>query len=346
MSSGPIMIDIEGYTLTPADHSFLCNALIGGVILFARNYKSPEQLTQLIKEIHGLRDPPLLVAVDHEGGRIQRFINGFTRIPPMRYLGHYYDKDKNDACFLTERIGWIIGSELRAVGIDLCFAPCVDIDRNLNDVIGDRAFHLSPKIIRDLAASFCKGLQEAGMASIAKHFPGHGGVSMDSHHALPLDNRSITKLRDDIYPYEALNKQRAIAAIMMSHVLYPKIDSLPAGFSSFWIEDYLRSNIGFDGAIFSDDLNMKAAADFGSMQERAKIALIAGCDMILICNNRSAAKLVVKSIDKNLNPFSMTRLAKLYGTGNVSRKKLLGGSEWIKSTKYLRDWLINSGYTI
>ena len=346
MSSGPIMIDIEGYTLTPADRSFLCNALIGGVILFARNYKSPEQLTQLINEIHDLRDPRLLVAVDHEGGRIQRFINDFTRIPPMRYLGHYYDKDKNDACFLTEKIGWITGSELRAVGVDLCFAPCVDIDRNLNDVIGNRAFHLSPKIIRDLAASFCKGLKKAGMASIAKHFPGHGGVSIDSHHALPLDNRSITKLMDDIYPYEALNKQRAIAGIMMSHVLYPKIDSLPAGFSSIWIEDYLRSHIGFDGAIFSDDLNMKAAAGFGSLQERAKIALTAGCDMILICNDRSAAKLVVKSIDKNLNPFSMARLAKLYGVGNVSWKKLLGDSEWIKSTKYLQDWLIQSGYKI
>jgi beta-N-acetylhexosaminidase len=338
MSLGPIMLDIDELALSPADRSILREPAVGGVILFSRNYESPHQLADLVAEIRALRSPPLLIAVDHEGGRVQRFREGFSRIPPMRQLGHYYDRDPIQAMQLVRTTGWLIGSELRAVGIDLCFAPCVDLDWGVSDVIGDRAFHKKPNIVVELANEFCIGLRSAGMASVAKHFPGHGAVVADSHEKLPVDRRSYSDVLEDIQPYEKLINRRQIAAVMMSHVVYLETDPLPAGFSANWIQRELRSQLRFDGAVFCDDLSMQATASFGSIVERARLALQAGCDMVPICNDRTAAKRAVAALADYSNPLSLVRLARLHGTESVLRETLLASEKWQAASDQLHSW--------
>lgn len=332
------MLDIEGTELRPADRSLLAEPAVGGVVLFSRNYESAGQLTDLVSAIRAIRSPPLLIGVDHEGGRVQRFRDGFTRIPPMRQLGRRYDADPVEAQEAARVAGWLMASELRSVGIDLSFAPCVDLDWSVSDVIGDRAFHSDPDVVAELAGAFCRGLHSAGMAPVAKHFPGHGAVVADSHEALPVDRRPYGDLMDDMRPYESLINMRRLPAVMLAHVVYAETDPKPAGFSSYWIGNQLRSQLGFDGAVFSDDLSMKAAAGFGSMPTRAGAALEAGCDMVLICNDRPAAQETVVALAEYSNPLSLVRLARLHGTGTVLRETLLASEEWQQAADRFDGW--------
>ena len=335
MSLGPIMLDIDGTGLSPADRDLLAEPAVGGVILFSRNYESPAQITDLVAEIRALRQPPLIVAVDHEGGRVQRFRDGFSAIPPMRDIGRTFDREPARGEQLARSAGWLIGSELRAVGIDLCFAPCVDLDWGVSEIIGNRAFHARPDAVATLAGEFCRGLRSAGMAPVAKHFPGHGAVVPDSHLELPVDRRDYGELLDDMQPYERLIGNRLLAGVMTSHIVYRELDQSPSSFSSYWLIQELRNRLGFDGAILSDDLSMKATKSFGSMSERARRALEAGCDMVLICNDRPAAQSAVRALADYSNPLSLVRLARLHGTGGELRESLLASEQWRDATELM-----------
>ena len=338
MALGPVMLDLEGLLLTPADRDLLAEPAVGGVILFSRNYESPSQLADLVASIRAVRRPPLLVAVDQEGGRVQRFREGFTGIPPMRRIGREYDRDPDTALELARTAGWLIASELRAADIDLTFAPCVDLDRGVSEVIGERAFHTDPDVVAALAMAFCRGVRSAGMVSIAKHFPGHGAVVADSHEKLPVDRREYGDLLDDLRPYEILIRHRLLAGVMLAHVVYVEIDSLPAGFSHYWVQNQLRTQLGFDGAVFCDDLSMKATIRFGAMPKRAELALEAGCDMVIICNDRPAAGATVVALRDYSNPPSLVRLARLHGTGQLLRETLLASDEWQSASERLGRW--------
>jgi beta-N-acetylhexosaminidase len=332
------MLDIDGLSLTPADRDLLREPAVGGVILFARNYESPEQVADLVADIRALRSPPLLVAVDYEGGRVQRFDKGFTPIPAMRRIGHEFDRDRDAALQLARNVGWLIASELRAVGIDLCFAPCVDLDWGVSEVIGDRAFHSDPDVVGELAAEFSRGLRSAGMVAVAKHFPGHGAVVADSHEQLPVDRREYGDVLDDMRPYDKLITNGLAAGVMIAHIIFHEMDDMPASLSQFWIERELRSRLGFGGAVFTDDLTMKATSAYGSMRQRARRALEAGSDMVLVCNDRSAAEQVVAAFADYSNPLSLVRLARLHGTGHVLRETLLASEQWLAATAALTEW--------
>ncbi len=339
MALGPVMLDIEGRQLNPADRALLQEPSVGGVILFSRNYESPAQLADLVQAIRALRSPPLLVAVDHEGGRVQRFRDGFSAIPPMRQLGRHYDEEPEEAVTLSRTIGWLVGSELRAMKIDLSFTPCVDLDRGVSKIIGDRAFHADPDIVAELASAYCSGLRDAGMSAVAKHFPGHGAVVADSHDTLPIDRRSYGELLDDMRPYEKLVAKRQLAGVMVAHIVYAETDPLPASFSPYWIKEQLRSQLGYDGAVLCDDLGMKAAAAMGSMPKRARLALDAGCDMVIICNDRPAASATIAALRDYSNPLSHVRLARLHGTGKPDRGSLLASDEWQAAVDDIRRQL-------
>ncbi len=338
MSLGPVMLDVEGVELTPADRELLMEPAVGGVILFSRNFDSVEQITDLVAAIRALRSPALLVAVDHEGGRVQRFREGFSVIPPMRNLGRLHRSDPVEALALSRTCGWMIGAELRAVGIDLCFAPCLDLDWGISEIIGDRAFHRRPDEVAELAAAFCRGLRSAGMAAVGKHFPGHGAVVADSHLKLPVDRREYGDLLDDMRPYERLSGNGLLAGVMTAHIVYQNIDAQPATFSRLWLQQELRQRIGFTGAIFSDDLSMHATRDYGSMVDRSRLALDAGCDMLLICNDRPAAERAVEALNNYTNPLSLVRLARLHGTGDWLWEGLHADEEWQDATARLERW--------
>ena len=333
------MLDIEGRQLTPADRELLREPAVGGVILFSRNYESPSQLADLVAAIRVLRSPALLVAADHEGGRVQRFREGFSAIPPMRRLGRQYDGDAADAVSLAKTAGWLIASELRAMDIDLSFTPCVDLDWGVSEIIGNRAFHRDADVVADLASGFCNGLRNAGMAAVAKHFPGHGAVVVDSHDQLPVDRRGYSDLLDDMRPYEKLIAKRQLAGVMIAHIVYAEADPLPASFSAYWIQEQLRSRLGFDGAVLCDDLSMQATESMGSMPKRARLALEAGCDMVLVCNDRPAARATVAALRDYSNPLSLVRLARLHGTAHVMRQTLLASEEWQVAAGRLKNWL-------
>ena len=338
MSLGPVMLDIEGQSLSPADRDLLREPAVGGVILFTRNYDSAEQIADLVAEIRALRSPPLIVAVDHEGGRVQRFREGFTQVPPMRRIGQEFDRDSGAGLQAARDAGWLIASELRATGIDLCFAPCVDLDWGVSEIIGNRSFHRQPEIVADLANAFSRGLRSAGMAAVAKHFPGHGAVLADSHLKLPVDRRDYGLILDDMRPYDRLIGNGAIVGVMLAHIVYEQVDALPAGFSEYWIQRELRSRLGFGGAVFCDDLSMKATRDYGSMAARGRRALEAGCDMILVCNDRDAAHEAVDALNDYSNPLSLVRLARLHGTGHPLRETLLASDEWQTINTRFAHW--------
>jgi len=335
MSLGPIMLDIDGTVLSPADRDLLAEPAVGGVILFSRNYESPGQVADLVADIRAIRQPPLIVAVDHEGGRVQRFREGFSAIPPMREIGHAWDGKPEEGESLARTAGWLIGSELRALGIDLAFAPCVDLDWGMSEIIGNRAFHRQPDAVGTLAGAFCRGLRSAGMAPVAKHFPGHGAVVPDSHLELPVDRRDYGQILDDMRPYERLIGNRLLAGVMTSHIVYQDIDASPSSFSDYWLGQELRGRLGFDGAILSDDLSMKATREFGSMPTRARRALEAGSDMVLICNDRTEAQSAVRALSEYSNPLSLVRLARLHGTGGELRETLLASEDWQAANEQL-----------
>jgi beta-N-acetylhexosaminidase len=289
LARGAVMLGVEGPALTASDRERLAHPLVGGAILFARNYVSRTQLSNLSRDIRSIRTPSLLIGVDHEGGRVQRFRDGFTSVPPMRTLGEAYDVDRNDALAQTERWGQLIADELTDCAIDFSFTPVLDLDFGVSAVIGDRAFHHEPHVVAELAAAICRGLHRGGMATVGKHFPGHGSVVADSHVDLPVDGRDYAEIAaNDLVPFAALVKSRLIDGVMPAHVLYPEIDSQPAGFSAVWLQDILRGRLGFEGLIFSDDLEMAGARGAGDIVARANAALAAGCDMVLACNDFAA----------------------------------------------------------
>lgn len=280
---GPLMIDIAGAQLADFEKERLCHPLVGGLILFARNYVSPEQLRRLTAEVHDLRSPPLPIAIDHEGGRVQRCREGFTRLPAMRRLGELWDRQPDLALTVAGQLAYVLAAELRARGVDLSFTPVLDLDWGRSQVIGDRSLHRDPAVVVALAEALVGGLRRAGMIACGKHFPGHGWVEADSHVALPVDERSLSRLSPDLEPYRRLY----LDAVMPAHVIYRQVDPRPAGFSPFWIR-LLRDELGFDGVIFSDDLSMAAAGVAGGIVDRCAAAWDAGCDMLLVCNSTDA----------------------------------------------------------
>ncbi|WP_018951442.1 MULTISPECIES: beta-N-acetylhexosaminidase [unclassified Thioalkalivibrio] len=307
---GPVMLDVAGTELTPEDRERLRHPATGGVILFARNVGTAEQVSALVAAIRAER-PGILIAVDQEGGRVQRLRDGFTAIPPMRQLGHVHDYDRNKACELAHATGELLGRELRSVDIDFSFTPVLDRDLDISEIIGDRAFHYDPDVIARLAGELIRGLSAAGMAAVGKHFPGHGAVAADSHVALPVDDRPLSEIENqDLEAFRPVLGD--LEAIMPAHVVYPQVDEHPAGFSRVWLQDILRRELRYRGAILSDDLAMAGAEGIGGPAERAAAARAAGCDMVLICNQPEQADIILAAqADQPLSPESRRRLERL-----------------------------------
>lgn len=317
---GPVMIDLEGLTLSQSEKEKINHPNTGAVILFSRNYHSSEQVSQLINDIRTARNGNILIAVDQEGGRVQRFQTDFTRLPPASTFAQSPE--------LAESAGWLMAAELLAVGIDFSFAPVLDIDCGISEIIGNRSFSQDQVVATKLASNFRKGMVSAGMAATGKHFPGHGAVALDSHQTLPFDNRDLQSIRDkDLQPFKQLIAE-GLEAIMPAHVVYPQIDSLPAGFSSQWIQKILREELNFHGAIFTDDLSMKGAAAIGDFPYCAKLALKAGCDMVLVCNNPAAADEVLESIPVTTSEIREKRLQAMRGKHQLSRTQLMETAKW------------------
>lgn len=327
MTLGPLMIDLLGKELQAEERELLKHPLVGGIILFTRNFESREQITQLVAEVRAMRTPPLLVAVDYEGGRVQRFRKDFAVLPPMRVLGQVYDQDAQAGLRLAQQAGWLLAAELRAVGIDLSFGPVVDLDYGASSVIGDRALHRDSRVVGDLAVAMMHGMRDAGMCAVAKHFPGHGAVVADSHVALPVDRRRYVDMGHDIHPYRRLIDNQ-LPAVMAAHVVFEQVDSVPASFSRKWLVDELRGKLGFTGAVFSDDLSMEGASIMGPIPQRAHKALAAGCDMVLICNHREAAVQTLQELDMQPDPVSLMRLARLRGLPGLDQRQLLASAQW------------------
>ncbi|MDD5301322.1 MAG: beta-N-acetylhexosaminidase [Gallionella sp.] len=313
MGLGPVMLDVLGKSLTAEDEKRLRHPLVGGVILFARNYESPGQLNELTSAIRALRAPPLLISVDHEGGRVQRFRDGFTKIPAMRELGKVWDAHPQRARHLAQQVGYVLAAELRACGVDFSFTPVLDVDYGQSSVIGNRAFHSEPQAIAELAHNLLVGLRQGGMHTVGKHFPGHGYVQADSHLEIPVDERSYTDIElCDLIPFRQMVNY-GLTAVMPAHVIYPKVDSRPAGFSPVWLKTVLRGELGFDGCIFSDDLSMEGATVAGGIVQRAEAALNAGCDMVLVCNKPESADELLQGLRYEMPVTSKARLAHMRG---------------------------------
>jgi beta-N-acetylhexosaminidase len=328
MSLGPVMLDVDGVELNEDDRKRLSHPQVGGVILFTRNYQSPRQLKSLIDEIHAIRNPRLVVAVDQEGGRVQRFREGFQQLPPMAKLGELYDDDAGTAIRYAESFAWVMASELLHYGVDLSFSPVLDLGNPVSSVIGDRAFHQDPEVITRLASAWIRGMQKAGMEATGKHFPGHGTVEGDSHHVMPFDRRSFADIESkDLLPFRRVIATH-LTGIMMAHVIYEQVDPMPAGYSRHWIETVLRNQLGFDGIVFSDDLSMSGAESVGGYAERARASLEAGCDILLVCNNAVGADEVLDALDGYNNPTSQLRMIRLHGQPASNSSDLFATRAW------------------
>ena len=321
---GPVVLDPAGTALTDEDRERLAHPAVGGVILFARNYENPDQLKNLTEEIERLREPALLVCVDHEGGRVQRFREGFTAIPAMRELGRRWDRDRDNARAAARGLAYIIGAELAAHGVDFSFAPVLDLDYGGSSVIGDRALHFDPNAVGALARSLVEGFADAGLGAVAKHFPGHGFATADSHVAVPTDDRTLQEImKKDVAPYKPAI-EAGLAGVMPAHVIYKQVDAEPAGYSKYWLQEILRGKLGFQGLVFSDDLSMEGASVAGGPAERARAALAAGCDLLLLCNDPAGQDLLLDS----LKDFSVKNPEKL------DRMRRKGGRDLRKSVAY------------
>jgi beta-N-acetylhexosaminidase len=312
LSIGPLMFSLRGLGLDDEERDWLRTPAAGGVILFSRNFEDLAQLEALVSDIHSIRTPPLLVAVDQEGGRVQRFREPFTVLPPMRALGHHYDVDPKAARRAAVDFGWLMAAELLAVGIDMSFAPVVDLDLGLADVIGDRALHSEAEVVAELADAFVDGMQAAGMVPTAKHFPTHAGAHADSHTDLAVDRRDYPVLFDDLLPYRRLIAA-GLHSIMVGHVSFPLLDELPASLSRWWIESELRGRMRFSGSVISDDMSMAAVAEHGSITDRVALALDAGCDLVLLCNCPETVPEVIDSLEAFKDPAAQLRLMRLRG---------------------------------
>ncbi len=326
MAIAPVMIDLEGLELQTEEKELLGHPLTGGLIFFSRNYASVEQLKQLITDIRSTvssANKDILIAVDHEGGRVQRFRSDFTQLPAIAKLSESDDPAQNAFSH-----AWLMAAEVRAMDIDFSFAPVLDINYGVSGVIGDRSFNRDPNVISALAIEYIKGMREAGMASTGKHFPGHGAVIEDSHHEIPVDRRSKEEIwQQDIIPFSNLIKQ-GLDAVMPAHVIYSALDDKPAGFSSFWLQNILRGELQFDGVIFSDDLSMEGASVAGDFASRAEAAITAGCDMALVCNNREGAIQVLDKANIQQSAESAQRLLRMRGQAFMNRSALLDSKQW------------------
>jgi beta-N-acetylhexosaminidase len=314
-SLGPAVIDVLGTALTDEDRERLRHPAAGGVILFSRNYESPEQLSALTEDIERLREPALPVCVDHEGGRVQRFREGFSAIPPMRELGRLWDRDRAAARDTARAIAYVVGAELAAHGVDFSFAPVLDLDYGASSVIGDRALHFDPTAVGALGACIVQGFAEAGMGAVGKHFPGHGYAEADSHVAVPRDARKFGDIaKKDLVPFR-MAIEAGLAAVMPAHVIYTQVDAEPAGYSKYWLQEVLRGKLAFQGIVFSDDLSMEGASVAGGIPERARAALEAGCDMVLLCNDAAGQERLLQSLGATVlaNPERLERMRKRGG---------------------------------
>jgi beta-N-acetylhexosaminidase len=328
------MVDVGGLELTPEDRDVLRHPLVGSVILFTRNYADSAQLTRLVADIHSVRTPALVVAVDQEGGRVQRFRPGFCALPSPRRIGHEFDVDAKAGIALARSMGWLMAAELRAHGVDLSFAPCVDLDYGISEVIGDRAFHSRAEVVAQLALAYMAGMKDAGMAATAKHFPGHGAVVADSHKALPVDRREWAELGEDLLPYRRLIAN-GLPGVMVAHVLFPGVDPAPASLSRRWIQNALREELRFEGAVFTDDLSMGGAAEFGDIVARASAALAAGCDVLPVCNDRASVTKLLDELKFDIDPAAHLRLVRMRGRAAPEREALYAGEAWRASQDLL-----------
>jgi beta-N-acetylhexosaminidase len=341
---GPVMLDIAGTTLAEDERERLLHPLVGGLTLFTRNYESPEQLKALTGEIHALRQPPLLIAVDHEGGRVQRFREGFTVLPAMRELGACWDHDAKHARELARQVGFVMAAELRAHDVDLSLAPVLDVDHAQSSVIGDRAFHSDVRAISELAIAVVQGMRRAGMSSVGKHFPGHGHVKADSHVEVSVDERPLAAIEaTDLVPFRRLIANH-LGGIMPAHVVYPAVDDKSAGFSEVWLKKILRDQLGFGGTIFSDDLSMEGACGAGNVVARAQAALAAGCDIILVCNNPTCADELLAELDYDMPAVAMTRIARIHGPGGApTSAQLQRDRYYLAAVEAVRGMSVHSG---
>ncbi len=323
MSIAPLMFDLDGIELSAEEKDLLQHPLAGGVILFSRNYESVKQLELLINSIRKTVKKPFLISVDHEGGRVQRFKEEFTRLPEIAKISEHTNAES-----LSYHHAWLMASEIRAMGIDFSFAPVLDVNYGISEVIGDRSFHHNPEMVTTLGVKYIQGMREAGMASTGKHFPGHGGVSEDSHHQIPVDKRTWEEIwENDVVPFVGLIN-KGLDAVMPAHVIYSEVDDKPAGFSSYWLQRILRDKLKFDGVIFSDDLTMQGASVMGGYPERAEAAVEAGCDMILVCNNRKGTIEVIDKSNLKIQKESGQRLLRMQGKPFMNRSALLDTDRW------------------
>ncbi len=315
---GPVILDVQGHTLTPEDIEILNHPHVGGVIFFSRNYESRAQLSELAKHIKSIR-PNLVLCVDQEGGRVQRFVKECTKLPNLSVLGELYDAKTYPLAKvqeIAEKLGYLMALEVRSLGVDLSFAPVLDVDIGVSEIMKGRCFSKDPKLAALLAISYVKGMNKAGMKATGKHFPGHGSVAADSHLALPEDKRTFAQIQNDILPFKSLI-EFGISAIMPAHIVYPNIDPYPVGFSAYWLQSVLRQKLNFKGAIISDDLTMEGASGIGNYARRAHIALDAGCDFILVCNNRQGAFEVLQGLHQNHHEPTQKRRLSLLAQGDT-----------------------------
>ncbi len=326
---GPVMIDLAGQALDAYEREKIQHPNTGAIILFSRNYESPRQIQALIQQIREVRQGEILIAVDQEGGRVQRFKDGFTVLPSAM--------DYAENSELIEPAGWLMAMELLAVGVDFSFAPVLDVDCGVSEIIGDRSFACNADKVSEYAGLFRKGMRTAGMAATGKHFPGHGAVALDSHLTLPVDERKFDEiLKQDLIPFQRLIEQ-GLEAIMPAHVVYSQVDEMAAGFSPFWIQTILREQLQFNGVVFSDDLSMAGAASVGGFEERARLAQQAGCDMLLVCNDPKAAEQVLETLPIKADSTREQRLATMRGQPLMNRETLLANEQWNKIAMQLQQ---------
>lgn len=340
---GPVMCDVAGFSLTEAERMRLRHPLVGGVILFSRNFQNVAQLKALVAELKAVRDPALIIAVDHEGGRVQRFREGFTVLPAMRKLGQLWEQDSARALRIARQTGYVLAAELLACGVGLSFTPVLDLDYGQSKVVGDRSFHRQPEVVQALARALSAGLREAGMGAVGKHFPGHGYAEADSHLAIPRDGRDFETIwQADIQPYmHPLSAE--LAGVMPAHVIYDAVDPNPAGFSPFWIKDVLRGRLGFKGVVFSDDLTMEGATVAGDIVARAEAAHSAGCDMVLVCNRPDMADDLLARWHPVVETARARRIAKLQPDASwAKRPPLERSAAYLAASQQLAQFLSES----
>jgi len=336
---GPIMLDVHGTSLSEEDKELLEHPLVGGLILFTRNYESPEQVSELTRDIRAAAKQDILLAVDHEGGRIQRFREQFSAIPAMGAIWDLANGELELAKGIAKQSGILMALEVQAVGIDISFAPVLDVN-GISEVIGDRAFHQEPEKILPLAQAFIDGMHLAGMKTTGKHFPGHGSVLADSHFALPIDTRAADRIMSyDLLPFKTLIEKNKLDALMPAHVIYPEIDELAVGFSKKWLQQVLRKELSFDGVIFSDDLSMEGAASVGGYVERAEASQQAGCDMLLVCNNRAGAIEIIDNANLVVNEQGSERLQRLLKATNNDWSSLATNVAWQQARQSLAPFI-------